>query len=224
MWISRGTVENVKTNATRASAIFDQHRLSSRRWPKHDRLLSGVESPRWTKRCIETRIRSKKFLFRKFLHNLNNLFVRLTLGYQWVIVWNNNTDRKVPIYSCVHEIKTYQTSQWTKVWITGGSVNMYRATTTRNVEMKVRVRWNNEHNRQICRFSSLFLAGYAICNFSHETHAIYTIHWQAYMFETTLRFFTEEQKIYRRRVNVRNIDVYMCVIEICVVDVTTRKA
>lgn len=66
IWISRGTIENVESNATRASAIFDQHRLSSRRWPKHDRLLSGVESSRWTERYIETRVHSKKFLFRKF--------------------------------------------------------------------------------------------------------------------------------------------------------------
>lgn len=73
-------------------------------------------------------------------------------------------------------------------------------------------------------FLPFFSAGYAICNFSHETHAIYTIHWQAYMFETTLRFFTEEQKIYRRRVNVRNIDVYMCVIEICVVERNDKKS
>lgn len=100
---------------------------------------------------------------------------------------------------------------------------MYRATTTRKVEMKVRIRWNNEQHRQICRFSYFFSRD-AICNFSYETHVIYTIHWQAHMFETTLRFFTEEQKISKNTVEewMYAISMYKCVIEICVVDVTTN--
>lgn len=100
---------------------------------------------------------------------------------------------------------------------------MYRATTTRKVEMKVRIRWNNEQHRQICRFSYFFSRD-AICNFSYETRVIYTIHWQAHMFETTLRFFTEEQKISKNTVEewMYAISMYKCVIEICVVDVTTN--
>lgn len=72
---------------------------------------------------------------------------------------------------------------------------MDRATTTRKVEMKVRK--FDETMNSIDRSVVFLTFSRGICDmqfFTRDSRDLYDIHWQAHMFETTLRFFTEEQK------------------------------
>lgn len=140
-----------------------------------------------------------------------------------MIVWNNNTDRKVSIYSRVHGIKTYQTSQWTKVWITGTSVNMDRATTTRKVEMKVRK--FDETMNSIDRSVVFLTFSRGICDmqfFTRDSRDLYDTLASAYVRNHFAIFYRGTKKKYTVEEWMYAISMYKCVIEICVVDVTTN--